>query len=591
MELVNTHCHCVYSGHGTGTIAEYADAAAAAGLTTLAFTEHFPLSAAFDPDEYLSMRPQMVDAYLAEIDEARARHPQIEFVTGTEMDYLGALEDRQLTEEALAPFRFRLLSVHFIDGWAFDDPDQKARWKEPGAPDAIWRRYGELWCEAASNASLPYDAMSHPDLAKKFGYYPSFSLESLYDEMAAGARRRPHGGGEHVGRLLRLRRDVPGPGAARRLLPRRRTLHRGLRLPRPGQRGPGHRAGLRAHVRGGLQKRYRSDSHRRPSKHYHRIGCVRDKARRFRSKKEADHMGLFNKADKASTEALSKRGESHLAPRTFNMTIGGLEKALLKEFPAEDAEKWDRTGLLVGERSLPVTRVAVALDATPAAVAAAAEAGANVLLTHHPAFLEAPDGFAPEASALESPGAVVWAAIRNQVALMDFHTALDVSPAAARVLPGMLGLKFTLRFADPLEGSRRKGYGQICEVPDNDGEPETLALLAARCMAVFGRAPRVWGAPDAAVRRVVTATGSAGSLAPALVAAGVDAVVCGEMKYHTALELAAAHVAVIELGHDVSELPLAAVLAEALARVGVPAEAVTLVDQSENWWTPEAVRV
>ena len=49
--------------------------------------------------------------------------------------------------------------------------------------------------------------------------------------------------------------------------------------------------------------------------------------------------------------------------------------------------------------------------------------------------------------------------------------------------------------------------------------------------------------------------------------------------------------AVIELGHDVSELPLAAVLAEALARAGVPAEAVTLVDQSENWWTPEAVRV
>lgn len=215
MERVNTHCHCVYSGHGTGTIAEYADAAAAAGLTTLAFTEHFPLSAAFDPDEYLSMRPQMVNAYLAEIDEARARHPQIEFVTGTEMDYLGALEDRQLTEEALAPFRFRLLSVHFIDGWAFDDPDQKARWKEPGAPDAIWRRYGELWCEAASNASLPYDAMSHPDLAKKFGYYPSFSLESLYDEMAEAARaRRPQVEVNTVGRLLRLRRDVPGPGCS-----------------------------------------------------------------------------------------------------------------------------------------------------------------------------------------------------------------------------------------------------------------------------------------------------------------------------------------------------------------------------------------
>ena len=37
--------------------------------------------------------------------------------------------------------------------------------------------------------------------------------------------------------------------------------------------------------------------------------------------------------------------------------------------------------------------------------------------------------------------------------------------------------------------------------------------------------------------------------------------------------------------------PVWTLLAEALARVGVPAEAVTLVDQSENWWTPEAVRV
>lgn len=304
-------------------------------------------------------------------------------------------------------------------------------------------------------------------------------------------------------------------------------------------------------------------------------------------------MGLFNKGEKAAakTEALSKRGESHLAPRTFSMTIGALEKALLKEFPAEDAETWDRTGLLVGERSLPVARVAVALDATSAAVAEAAEAGANVLLTHHPAYLDAPDAFAPEPSALQSPGAVVWAAIRNQVALMDFHTTLDVSPAAARVLPGMLSLKFTGKFAEPLEGNRRKGYGQVCEVPENGGEPETLGRLAARCTAVFGRAPRVWGSPDAPVRRVVTATGSASSLAKALIACEADAVICGEMKYHTALELAAAGVAVIELGHDVSELPLVAVLVEGLSRAGVPDEAITIVNQGENWWHPEAVRV
>ena len=46
-----------------------------------------------------------------------------------------------------------------------------------------------------------------------------------------------------------------------------------------------------------------------------------------------------------------------------------------------------------------------------------------------------------------------------------------------------------------------------------------------------------------------------------------------------------AHVAVFGLGG------VGSWCAEALARAGVPAEAVTLVDQSENWWTPEAVRV
>lgn len=63
------------------------------------------------------------------------------------------------------------------------------------------------------------------------------------------------------------------------------------------------------------------------------------------------------------------------------------------------------------------------------------------------------------------------------------------------------------------------------------------------------------------------------------------------MKYHSALELSQAGLAVIELGHDVSELPLAAVLAEALMGAGVPDERIVMIDQSENWWYPEAVRV
>lgn len=188
MELINTHCHSKYCGHGIGEVEDYAAAAEAAGLTTLAFTEHYPLSAAFDPEEYLSVLPCNMPAYLEAVEQARRAHPSLEIILGAEMDYLGDTEDRVITEADLAPFSLLLGSVHFVDRWAFDDPAQRARWEEPGAVDAIWRRYFELWCDAASDTRQPYHVMAHPDLAKKFNFYPAFPTAPLFEQAAEAAR-------------------------------------------------------------------------------------------------------------------------------------------------------------------------------------------------------------------------------------------------------------------------------------------------------------------------------------------------------------------------------------------------------------------
>lgn len=307
-------------------------------------------------------------------------------------------------------------------------------------------------------------------------------------------------------------------------------------------------------------------------------------------------MAIFNrdkKAAKGADEALATQGARELARSKRGLTVGGLEEALLKDFPAQDAEEWDRTGLLVGERDLPLAGVAIALDVTVPAIAEAAAAGANVLLTHHPAFLEAPGSFAPEKSAALSPGAVVWAAIQHQVALMDFHTALDVSPVASQVLPAMLGFKPQGKVVVPAgaPASKGKGYGQLCKVPAGADGPETLAHVAARCTSVQGRAPRVWGSFDAPVRTAVCATGSAGNVVQACLEAGVDCLVCGELRYHQALDASLAGLAIIELGHDVSELPLCAVLADACVRAGVPQGSIVMLDQGQNWAYPEAIRL
>ena len=63
------------------------------------------------------------------------------------------------------------------------------------------------------------------------------------------------------------------------------------------------------------------------------------------------------------------------------------------------------------------------------------------------------------------------------------------------------------------------------------------------------------------------------------------------MKYHEALALSQAGLAIIELGHDTSELPLAAVLAAAVEGAGVPGDLITILDQGDNWSYPETTRV
>lgn len=315
------------------------------------------------------------------------------------------------------------------------------------------------------------------------------------------------------------------------------------------------------------------------------------KAKKDKKGKKTAQRGYERRVCTSKATSLAKQGTRSLAQSDVTKTIGRLERALLKRFPADTAEAWDRTGLLVGDRSAQVKKVAVALDPTVEAIHQAADAGANVLITHHPAYLEAPDSFSPEPSVALSPGAGVWAAIAQSVALMCFHTALDVSKQAQVVLPRMLNLTYTGKPLVPLKVDPQLGYGQVCTVSTDAGKPESLSHLAARCTSVFGRSPRVWGNMDARIRHVVCATGSGSNVGKPALEAGMDCLICGELKYHDALDLSEAGLTIIEVGHDASEFPLTALLADAAVSFGMDAEKLIILDQSEQWGYPESIRI
>lgn len=261
------------------------------------------------------------------------------------------------------------------------------------------------------------------------------------------------------------------------------------------------------------------------------------------------------------------------------MTVDELVASLLGEYPVDSAEPWDHVGLSVGDPAASIAGVTVALDATMDSLRAVREVGANVLVTHHPVYIKAPDMFAPNDPSRPCSSAVVYEAARTGVSIISLHTNLDRSLAARNRLCDLIGISHhsSLEFpADPAS----IGLGAVGEVL-----PSSLEELAARCGDAFDTTPRVWGDPATPVTRVAVLGGSLGSFGELALSAGAEAIVCGEAGYHICQDLSARGCAVVLLGHDRSEEPFVDILANSIKRAGVDAEAIHTIDSPAQWWT------
>jgi histidinol-phosphatase (PHP family) len=181
--MIDLHVHTPRCGHASGTPDEYVKAARLAGIETMAFCDHLPLPPGY-PSGY-AMPWVELPQYVREIGDLATRSRAdggTEVLLGIEADWIHGHE--QLVTGALEghPFDIVLGSVHFIDDWAFDDPDLRAGYKKWSA-DGLWERYFQDLSSAA--ASGLFDVMAHPDLIKKFGCVPESDPRRWYEEAAS----------------------------------------------------------------------------------------------------------------------------------------------------------------------------------------------------------------------------------------------------------------------------------------------------------------------------------------------------------------------------------------------------------------------
>ncbi len=207
------------------------------------------------------------------------------------------------------------------------------------------------------------------------------------------------------------------------------------------------------------------------------------------------------------------------------MLVGQLLQVIDRLAPVRLAEEWDNVGLIVGRHNQPVRRLLVALELRDEIVAEAAQGRCDGILVHHPPIFPSIAAVTDDVPATE----LVLRAAETKTAIVAAHTNLDAAPGGLNdVMAELLGISTTAPLA-PSPDDPAAGLGRVGQV-----SPRSVAELATEVGRIFD-APSVFsGDAWAPVRTLACCTGSGAGLIPEARAAGADAYVTSDLKYHDA---------------------------------------------------------
>jgi histidinol-phosphatase (PHP family) len=179
----------------------YVEAAAARGVTELAFTEHLGRCVEsagvlgpfweLEPDPVQQERTRQLVAGDRNLSlerfvdvVLRAKDRGLPVLLGLEVDFFPHTIDAVV--EFLAPYPWDLLvgSVHWIGGWSFDRPWARESYLGRGVR-RVWEEYFALEAELAASGTM--DVLAHPDRIKLHGFRPPEEPLDLYRQLVAAA--------------------------------------------------------------------------------------------------------------------------------------------------------------------------------------------------------------------------------------------------------------------------------------------------------------------------------------------------------------------------------------------------------------------
>ena len=207
--------------------------------------------------------------------------------------------------------------------------------------------------------------------------------------------------------------------------------------------------------------------------------------------------------------------------------------------PFSTAEKWDNSGLLVGDKNADVTRALVCLDVTKREIDYAVSVGAELIVSHHPVI------FRPLSAVCAN--SVVYSAVKNGISIISAHTNLD--KAAGGVNDALCEALFDEFSKEDI--SVAEGFLNTALLPAEMSAGELAEHIRSR----LGGAVSYCDA-DKPVKKVALCSGSGADFIDDALMLGCDAFITGEASYHKFLDAKASGISLFAAGHFETEIPV-----------------------------------
>lgn len=213
---------------------------------------------------------------------------------------------------------------------------------------------------------------------------------------------------------------------------------------------------------------------------------------------------------------------------------------IMEEFaPTNLAMEWDNVGLMLGKTNRKVKKILLALDLTQEVVEQAIANDVQMIITHHPAIFKKLSRLTDKNWQQE----LLLNLAEHKIAVYSAHTNFDCAEEGVNdVLANKLEL-LKIRTLEDQSGLGREGEVAACNLVDF---VTRIKQQLAADYVTFADAGKK-------VQRVAVCGGAGGDLIDLCIAKGIDTLVTGDIKYHTAQDAVFQGLNIIDAGHQATE--------------------------------------